>query len=650
MDFPQVPLYRAISLLLFEYTQGEEQVASYRYKGQIVTLVMKHSFYKTYPGRVTLATLFIFAVVFSGALFSFFRVDVHTVSADDVTTSVTVLNTPPVWTVNAEEAAESSATTPTNSGSAISWTGTGTDSSGDDYFLLICKTGVAPTANANAPPTCDGGNANQWAISATTTSGVQATAATTTLEVFPFDAESNDWHGWICDANATLPRCNNTAQQGSGSTASPFVINHPPVFSGIVNNGPVNPGATITWTATSSDNDVLGSADTVQLFVCRANDFTGSFCGPGGSWATSTLSASNPATTTTIAIPTQDDSYDAYVFVIDNHGHAATSTIQATNSSFDVSNVAPAVTAATISLVDTDDVGNLELLNAAASTTNFKVQFEVTDDNSCQNAAAGDEITSIVSNVYRSGVTQASCQLSGEYNSNSCYPSASPLTNFSCTQDGGTCSGSSDTSVTWTCTFALWYNADPTDSSTQFTAQNWLASIEATDDDAAASALTESSTGNELVSFLAFDVSSTSIPYGDLEPGTDTGTLGTTTDLIAQGNVGLDEDLYGDTMCPTWSSPDSCDSDGFQAGNDIPVSNHQFATSSVAYSGVGAYTLTSSSSPAELLINVPKTTSTSSPAVGYTYWGLAVPGAITTAGNYTGQNTITAKKSDPSNW
>lgn len=612
---------------------------------------MRNFFYSvSFAGKVTITTTLVATLVFSAALVSFFRVDVHTVSADDVTTSVTVLNTPPVWTVNAEESTESSVTTPTNSGDVISWVATGTDSSGDDYFLLICKTGDAPTANASAPPSCNGGVANQWAISATTTSASQATAATTTLEVAPFDNESNDWHAWICDANSTLPRCNSTATQGSSTTASPFIINHPPVFSLIGHDGPVDPGNGITWTATASDGDTAGSADTVQLFVCKANDFTGSYCGAGGSWATSTLAASNPATTTTISIPTQDDTYDAYVFVLDNHGHAATSTVQGTNSSFDVNNVAPSVTAATISLLDTDDVGNLELITVGGETTNFELQFEIVDNNSCENAASGDEITSVVANVYRSGVTQSSCDTAGEFDASSCYPSSSAFTTFSCSQTGGSCSGATDTSAQWTCTYSLWYTADPTDASTQYTAENWLASIEATDDDAGVSSLTEATTGNELVSFLAFDVSSTSIPYGDLEPGQASATLATTTDLIALGNVGLDEDLYGDTMCPTWSSADSCDVDGFQAANDIPVANQQFATSSVAYNGVGATALAASSTPAELLINVPKTTATTSPSTGYTYWGINIPSAITTAGSYTGENTITAKKSDPSAW
>lgn len=600
-------------------------------------------------GKVTLFTVVGATVAVAIGSFAFFDVNVSTVSADDVTTSVTVLNTPPVWTIDAEESTESSTTTPTNSGAVLSFVGTATDSNNDNYFLLICKTSGTPTASSNAPPACNGGVSNQWARSATTTSGAQATASTSTKETFPFNFEANHWYAWVCDANASLARCNATFKQGSGATASPFVINHPPTFISVSNDGPVLPGIPITWTTVASDTDAIRGADTLALFVCKAADFTGSDCGVGGSWASTTYYAlNNPQASTTIAIPTQDKQYSAFVYVIDFKGRTATSSQQGFNSAYYVSNATPSVTAATISLVDTDNSGNLTLLTPHASTTGFKVQFEVTDNNSCLNASSTREIGTTTINVYRSSVTQAACMVSGDYNSNSCYTAQSSLFPISCTQDVASCSGASDVSATWTCTHTLWYNADPTDASTQYTADNWLASVQAYDNNYATSTLTESTTGNELSSFLAFDVSSTSISFGALEPGQQNDPLATTTDLLAYGNVGLDEDLYGDTMCTTWTTADSCDVGGVNAGTKIPVSNQKFATSSVAYAA--GNTLTSSTSPTLLLINVPKTTATSSPQTKNTWWGINIPSAITLAGNYSGQNTITAIKSDPTNW
>jgi hypothetical protein len=602
----------------------------------------------TRAGKVTLVTVLggaVFLAVFSFASFEF---RVPTVSADDVTTSVRVLNTPPVWTVDAQEEYESSTTIPTNVGTSSQWIATGTDSNGEDYYLLICKTGSAPTPHSNAVPTCNGGISNTWATSAATPSGTQARASTTTLEAFP---ESNAWFAWICDGNGSLAQCNATSKQGTGSTASPFIVNHPPVFNSIANTGPVNPGAVITWTSNAIDTDTL-TTNTTRLLVCKAADFsaTTGACGVGGTWATSTLQASNPATSTTISIPYQDKTYNAFVYVVDAFGLGATSTRQGSNSTFAVNNIAPTLNAATISLVDPRTSGNLTLFNPAATSGPFYVQFQVNDDNSCQNSLSTNEIASSIANIYRSGVTQASCQLNTDYNSNSCYPAASVNSSITCTQDVASCSGPTDSTATWTCSFPLWYNADPTDASTPWTAQNWLASVRVTDDNGLTSTLTEGSTGNEVVSFLAFDVPQASVYFGALQPGDQTDPLATTTSMLAQGNIGLDQDIYGDTMCTTWTSPDSCDSNGISATNDITIANQKVATSSVAYASTAAFALTGSTSPTSFSINIPKTTATATPQQKDTYWGINIPGTLTVAGDYRGQDTITAKKSPIAFW
>lgn len=600
----------------------------------------------TRSGKVTLASIFGAGAVLILSLGFFFQVNVHQVSADDVSTSVTVLNTPPQWDTNAAESPASSTSTPTNTGSSVTWTAQATDSNTENYYLLICKTGGAPTANSSAVPSCNGGLANRWAVSASTASGAVATAATTTTEAM---VESNDWYAWVCDANASLPQCNAVATQGNGDfdSSSPFYVNHPPVFNAISNNGPVIPGGTLTWTTTAVDTDTVTAADTIQLIVCRTASFSNGTC-TGGAWATSTLVASNAATTTPIGIPYQDATYNAYVYVIDNHGHAATSSRQGFNSSFAVSNVAPTISAATVALLDTDNTGNLTLLTPAGTSGPYKVTFDVSDDNSCQNASSGNEIQFALANTYRSGVTSASCDTEGEFNSNNCY-SYGGYTNYSCTQNIATCSGASDTSVTWTCTFSMWFNADPTVASTQFPLENWLASARVNDDNAASSTLTEAVSGNELETFLAFNITDTSIPYGGLQPSQQ-GAVGTTTDLLAQGNVGLNETLYGDTMCTTWTAADSCDTNGISPTNDIIVSNQKFATSSVAYSSPFASALTSSSSPSSVAIKVQKTIATTSIQSKFTYWGIAIPGTITVSGNYFGQNTITAVTSSASDW
>jgi hypothetical protein len=52
----------------------------------------------------------------------------------------------------------------------------------------------------------------------------------------------------------------------------------------------------------------------------------------------------------------------------------------------------------------------------------------------------------------------------------------------------------------------------------------------------------------------------------------------------------------------------------------------------------------------EVELDVLKTTSTSTPEQGTTYWGIAVPGSIELAGIYTGLNTFTARTAEPGDW
>ena len=58
----------------------------------------------------------------------------------------------------------------------------------------------------------------------------------------------------------------------------------------------------------------------------------------------------------------------------------------------------------------------------------------------------------------------------------------------------------------------------------------------------------------------------------------------------------------------------------------------------------------SSTTDQELEINVQKTTSTSTPATGITYWGIEIPGTITLSGDYTGRNTFIAVVGESANW
>jgi len=563
------------------------------------------------------------------------------------TTTLTVLNTPPNWTVNPAESPASATSSPTNAGTAVVWLGTGTDPNSDNYFLLICKSSSTPTAGVSGgPPTCGGGLSNQWAVSSSTGSGVQASSTYVTSST---DPQINAWFGWICDNNAGGAQCNATYEQGSGSSGSPFVVNHRPNFSSFTNNSPTAPGATVTWSTNASDTDnFTGATDTIQLFVCKANDFTGSVCGPAGTLCTSASTTLNPSCTSTLPIPDQDQNYSSYGFLLDQHSFAALGGAEGTNASYTVSNVAPFVSSSSISLLNTDGSSTpLTLTVPSGQTTGFEVKFTASDNNSCLNASGGQEVQSAIINVYRSAITQAGCQTSGNYNANNCYPAAvgTSTWGYSCTQDGGSCTGSSSITATWTCTFPLWYVADPTDgttaSDTQYFNQNWLTSVRLTDDQGATSSLTEGSTGNDIASFLGAQLNTNSINFGALSPGTQNATLATSTVFLATGNVGLNQTLYGADMCPNYPTcPVSTTS-------TIPVGQIQYASSSVAY-GAGTALLTN---PGALFaISIHKSTATSTNASGSDFWGIAVPGTIQLSGAYTGQNTFIGVKSPAQTW
>lgn len=602
-------------------------------------------------GKVTILTtvvgLFVFAFIF---LFNVGQNEFHEALAENASTSVTVLNTPPYWSTLAYEVVESSTSTPTNSDDQVQWTGQATDYNNEDYWMLICSNSATPTPGTSVvEPTC-GAGATTWGVSTVTSSGAFATVATTTTEAF---SEQNDWYAWICDAIDLNSRCNATYSTGLNATnSSPFYVNHRPTFSAFGDDSPTEPNQTVTFYATSSDSDTITTADTMQLIVCNEADYNSvtNQCGAGGTIATSTFSASNPTATFTIPTPTQDQTYTAYGYIVDEHGHEASGGAQGTDAALVVANSAPTVAAASISL----NGGNpIILTEEQAETTGFTLSFVVTDNNSCDAAGGGaaDEVTGYVLSVYRSGVGSTTCDgATGTYDPNNCYVSSLPTSiwNLSCTASSTSCSGATDPTIQYDCTFPLWYIADPTDgvdiTESFYFAEEWTAEVRAIDDDSAIGTSSEAASGVELNSLLAMALNTAAIPYGELEPGADTGTLSATTSVSATGNVGLDQNLQGQSMCTTYTSTSTCP---VSASSTIPVNYQEFATSELSY---GAGTPLASSTQQELELNVNKTISTSTPASKLTYWGIGVPGTITLAGLYTGENTITAVKSEPIEW
>jgi hypothetical protein len=575
------------------------------------------------------------------------------------TTSVTVLNTPPDWSVTAREQYASATTTPSNSGTTTSWIATGSDSNGENYYLLICKSSSTPTAANGAAPTCNGGLSNQWGVSASTVSGVQATVSTTTTEAM---SESNAWYGYICDGNAGNARCSGEMYNGlheagpASATSSPFVVNHRPTFTVFSDDSPTLPGAVVTWTSTASDADVLGTSDTVRLYVCKSNDFSATTpgCGAGGTWAASTFSASNPSTSTTISIPTQDKNFTAYGYVVDEHYHPATGGQHGVDSVLTISNATPYVSSSTITVYDVYGSTTVDTTMALTAeeglTSNFVMRFTVSDDNSCQADGGGQEISDADINVFRSGIGGTyglGCDASGEFDANNCYTHTSPLWVPTCYQTPGGCAGSTTASVVWECTFPLWYVADPTDVGSVYAGEDWRGSVRVTDDDVATGNYsTDDEVANgasQMTQFLSFRATGSPIAYGSWEPGQDTGTHIATTTVYATGNTGLDQYLSGDAMCTTYPT---CTNLGTST---IFVAYQHFSlTNSTLYAAGTA--LSTSTTPTFLNTAIIKTTSTSTPANDDTYWAILVPSSINFAGDYIGRNYIDAVVAPSGEW
>jgi len=620
-------------------------------------------------GKITVLTAAAGLLVFMVA----FVLDVGTkelskVSAQTATTTLTVLNTPPTFTLNPYEVTESSTSSPTNSGVVQQWSAIGTDSNSAPYFLLICSNNASPTPNAaagpaflgTAPPDCDP-SAVQWGVSASTTSGSLATVSTTTEEWGTGQfVEISHWYAWVCDDDPNNPRCNNIAQQGDYATSSsPFNINNRPTFSAnLLNDGPTDPAGVVAWSSTSTDPDTVGGEDNIYLVICNSNtDYNASLntC-PNDFIASTTLQSilSDAAATYTVPSIMRDDTYPAYGYIVDSHGHEATT--NPLQSNFDVNNVSPTVLGGDI---DLNGGLNLTLANAAAGeTTGFTLDFRIRDANSCLNAASSSEISAVSSDhlvsVFRSNNSTTTCDSTGEYDANDCYTNTVATTtwNISCTATT-TCASPNQDYMDYTCTFPLWFIADPSDSNPGFTpaafaATNWTAGIAGSDDDYATGTMATTSNPVELISAPYIGIVADEIAYGSIEPGFDTGTLNATSVLQNIGNTGLDQEVDGEAMCGTFTPSTPCPT---SATSTIPDFEQEFASTSLAYGSALSLQL-SSSSAQEVELNVAKTTGTST--VDYqtdtTYWGIAVPVSITLAGAYTGLNTFYAVTAEDTDW
>ena len=404
-----------------------------------------------------------------------------------------------------------------------------------------------------------------------------------------------------------------TGPYTSSVTATP--VNQIPSFTGMSYNNTVNPGGTVTWTATASDSD-----GQVKLLVCKTAQIYNGAC-VGGEWCSSTLVNSNPSCSHNVDNPTPSGLNQAYAYVVDNDNEPASGGYQGQPYNFTVNEVAPTITNIVLN-------GGNNITLEEGTTKIVVLTAQVVSANTCSS------INTVKGYIYRSGIGYTGCDTSAEGNDNHCYPELTCIIDTNSSRD---CSNPTDESADYICTANVQFFADPTDTNVQYSAQTWLASVSAKSG-SSTPGVGHLSTGIEMNSLAALAVSPSMITYGTLLAGQSNGTLNTVITSISKGNVPIHQRVQGDgpSMCTDFFAVPNC-----QGGTPIPVGNQKYSLASgTGYNDSAAVSLTTN--PDLVLINIPKPTSTT-PVSKNTWWGVKIPNTAL-IGEYDGRVFVTPVK------
>ncbi len=255
----------------------------------------------------------------------------------------------------------------------------------------------------------------------------------------------------------------------------------------------------------------------------------------------------------------------------------------------------------TAPIVDNVQLNSQNPINLNEGTTeSVSATADVYDDQGC------DTIDNVTAKIYRSGVSGGKdCTPD---NNNNCYSVAS------CTETS--CVG---TEAVYTCTIDMQFHADPTDGSAEY----WRAWIEATDSGALTGSNYSPADAPDVITMQAMAVTTT-IGYGPLDPGQNTGATNQETTVTNTGNSAIDVRLYGADM--TWS------------GNIIDTANQEYSLSGFTY-GAGT-DLKEGPSYDDVNADLAKPTQSPSNSSDIFYWGLGVPSPMPASPDYTGTNTF----------
>lgn len=265
-----------------------------------------------------------------------------------------------------------------------------------------------------------------------------------------------------------------------------------------------------------------------------------------------------------------------------------------------VGNAAPSVTNVTLNNASS-------IILTANTTTNVSINATISDNNGCGDVTSG---TSTIL-LYRSGITSSTCMTT---TSNlSCYLATAFTASSTCTN------GSTNT----TTTFAVYYFANATDSSSSYSTQNWIATVVFRD--ANFDTGSSDSSGQELLTLTALNVTTSSINYGSLSASSTSGAVNQVTTSTNAGNSSTSLQL---STFATLFGPAALASNTTQT----------YGTSTFTFQGTSAFLTLTATNVTGFFLTTPTTTTNVAQPV---YWGITIP-AGTPTGTYNGVNLFTA--------
>lgn len=272
-----------------------------------------------------------------------------------------------------------------------------------------------------------------------------------------------------------------------------------------------------------------------------------------------------------------------------------------------VGNAAPSVSAVSVNAGSPITVTN-------NTTTPININYTVTDQNGCGDVFYSGNATTT---LYRTGVS-STCYTTFATSGLNCYVTIATTTN-NCPS-----ATSSNTSANATITLQVYYFAQPTDGSSTFSAEFWNATVIARD--AANSTSGANGSNVELNTLTAISVTTSSINYGAVPAGTNTGATNQFATTTNAGNSSTTLRLYASSTLAS-------------GANSIATSSQGYSTSSFTYPGTST-ALTASAVTVAGFSLVPATSTNGNPN-RLTYWGLNVPGG-TPSGTYVGTTVFQA--------